>query len=159
MQSAEELVSLAEAATIAGKSPRTIRRWISRGILPAVRSGHGRTSPVQVPKTRLRAYLAMSVRTDDQGVIGQVSEAVTHPPKGETVSRELLEEVRGDRDRLWKQVERLEASRRNLEDDKRDLRAQLEDGRMRIAALERELNGGVRGLLTSTAKRFTKRWR
>ena len=161
MQSAEELVSLTEAAQIAGKSPRTIRRWISRGILPAVRSGHSRTSPVRVPKTQLRAYLATSVRTDDQNVIGQVSKAVTPsvPNSEDDVLRELLEEVKGERDRLWAQVERLEASRRDLEDDKRDLRRSLEDSRERITALERELNSGVKGLLTSTARRFAKRWR
>ncbi|MBM4280711.1 MAG: hypothetical protein FJ137_08085 [Deltaproteobacteria bacterium] len=60
--------------------------------------------------------------------------------------RAHLAEVRAERDELKAQRTRLQA-------DVDELRRLLEDSRQRVAALERELNGGVRGLLQRTFRR------
>jgi hypothetical protein len=45
------------------------------------------------------------------------------------------------------------AQRTRLQADVDELRRLLEDSRLRVASLERELNGGVRGLLARTFRR------
>lgn len=60
--------------------------------------------------------------------------------------RETLAEVRAERDEL-------KAQRTRLQSDVDELRRLLDDSRQRVAALEKELNGGVRGLLKRTFSR------
>ena len=53
----ETLVSIAEAARIAGVTPATIRRWEVVGLLPARRTlgGHRRYSPTELRDMLARA--------------------------------------------------------------------------------------------------------
>ena len=51
----EDLVSARQLASETGYTERTVRRWISSGELPALRSGDGR---VYIPRAAADAHLA-----------------------------------------------------------------------------------------------------
>jgi len=64
-----EYVSAVEAARVSGLSERTVRRWVKRGKLRAVRDGHA----VRVPLSEVLALCSRpSCRPADTGQVGHV---------------------------------------------------------------------------------------
>jgi len=54
----DDIIDLKEAGRIAGKAPRTIRRWVQREILKDLRAMGDTSSPMVVSEIALRAYLS-----------------------------------------------------------------------------------------------------
>jgi len=54
----DDIIDLKEAARLAGKAPRTIRRWIQKGLLEDLRATGDTLSPMVVSETAVRAYLS-----------------------------------------------------------------------------------------------------
>ena len=78
-------LNLKQAATLSGKSERTLRRWLRSGVLRDRRAPGDRTSPVVVSTAELRAHLA----TLSAPVSGQVSGRV-HPGQAAAPDAALL---------------------------------------------------------------------
>ena len=130
-----DLISIADAARLIGKSQQTVRRY----------KRDGRIDFVTVPGDK-RSYLSRSAILT---LAGQRSQPIESPiqkdiqPDSQAldIMRSHLEDTRKQRDSLVMQVN--------------DLRSQLQDKQRRIEALERELNGGVvRGLLRGIRTRL-----
>jgi excisionase family DNA binding protein len=62
MSAAPEYVSAQHAAELAGLSPRTVRRWIAGGLLPAVK--HGRSFRISLAEFSRLAGLPLSSPSD-----------------------------------------------------------------------------------------------
>lgn len=139
MKRADDLVTIRQAATMAERSTATIKRWIKVGMLKAHRIGKAKNAPVHVATSQLMSLLA------DAAPGHAPRDIMTHSQLGHA-DAELLMELR---DRVAE-----------LQRDKADLRSRLDkadqearDLRDRINALERELNGGFRGLLRGIIRR------
>jgi len=149
MASDTDLLPLAEAARFVGKSVDTLRRWKRSGLLAfegpdeqgralvqksallLAAQGHARdTAPTRVQRLSVASPLPTSIVAS--AVQGELDAVRAH-----------LAEVRAERDEL-------KAHRARLQSDVDELRRLLEDSRQRVAALEKELNGGMRGLLKRT---------
>lgn len=132
------LVTLKDASRISGKSERTIRRWIGRGVLTDQRTTKGRRVPIVLDVTQLRAHLATLSPTPDQvadnGTNGNGTVADSAGQLAAVLTAQV-EDLRQDKERLLRRVEALEV--------------ELAEAREARTALERELNGrrGVKGLL------------
>jgi len=153
MQSDPDLLPLADAARSIGKSVDTLRRWKRAGLL----AFHGPDEQGRALVQRAALLLAAQGHARDTAPMrpprGQKAPVASPPAivgaaaQGELAAvRETLAEVRAERDEL-------KAQRTRLQSDVDELRRLLEDSRQRVAALERELNGGVRGLLKRTFRR------
>ena len=123
-----------EAARLAGRSRETIRRWRRDQRLTS-RLENG---VVVVSRARVLAIAR------DLAAQGQVGGESRQPPRSPTPHvddlRGVITDLREQRDRACARADRLER-------DLAGVRRQLADKDERVAALERELNGGVRGLL------------
>ena len=58
-----EYLTIAQAAELFGVNRRTIVRKLDDGLLPAVKLGTGRTSPVRIPTAALDTFLGRSDAT------------------------------------------------------------------------------------------------
>ena len=56
-ETAEELLTVAEAARVARVSKPTLYRRIAEGSVPAIRVGDGGRGPLRVPRVEFRAWL------------------------------------------------------------------------------------------------------
>ena len=148
-----EMVTLREAAKLTGKSLDTLRRWIRAGHVEAEHAGDSPSAPVLVQRASLLAYAATIggtpvgaasiARAGAKGVPSSVLAAV----------QSHLHTLERERDDLVAQRDGL---RRELADTRTELaaaRAELAEKSKRLDAVERELAGGVRGLLTGAVKR------
>jgi DNA-binding transcriptional MerR regulator len=149
MPSDPELLPLAAAAKLVGKSVDTLRRWkrdgllafegpdaqgralVNRSALLLAAQGHARdTAPTRVQRPSGAPPLPTSIVAS--AVQGELEAVRAH-----------LAEVRAERDEL-------KAHRARLQSDVDELRRLLDDSRLRVSSLEKELNRGVRGLLKRT---------
>ena len=53
-----KLINLAQAEKIAGKTPRTLKRWIDSGFITDKRNKGDKYSPIVISETELRKYLS-----------------------------------------------------------------------------------------------------
>jgi len=144
MNQASDLLTVKEAAVRAERSISTIKRWMRSGKLKKRRKGKGKTAPVYISSHEL------SMLTMDQTPARAANRATNQAPN--QAQAELV-------DILKEQIADLRRDKASLQDDMRTTRKLLDESRERIAALERQLNGGVRGLLqdglSAIKKRFT----
>jgi len=159
-----ETLTLSAACAWAGKSRRTLRRWIGAGHLTAIRPPKGGAGPVKIRTAELRAHLAT---LSAPAIVGgdTMPRAPAPPPDTPSapalaeahaalveVLREQAADLRADRDRWMAEAARLRADR------DRWVQA-AEEARQAQAAVEAELvertgtKGIVRGLLGRWAKR------
>lgn len=126
-----DLISIQEASKLTGKSQQTIRRW----------KRDGKINFVSI-KGEQKAYLS---RSSILTLVGQSSNPIQNTVHIDTqadtlnILRSYLEDTKRERDGLRMEL--------------KELRLVLEDKQERIVALERELNGGVRGLLRNLRRR------
>jgi len=52
-----EWLTVREVAEMCGVSPRTVRRWVWRGVFPGAAKGMGRTSPYRIPRREVESLL------------------------------------------------------------------------------------------------------
>lgn len=142
-----EILSLREACTMAGKSERTLRRWLAEGTLTDLRPPGSGNAPCRIRTAELRAALAgkpeplpaagagKGARPDSPGGV-----ADRRREGGQALALALgqAEELRADKGRLLAELEqaRLELARERAEVDR--LRVALEEERRARAAVERE---------------------
>jgi len=145
----DEVVAVQEAARRLGRTVDTLRRWRRSGVI-AFEQGTDEKGRALVRMGPLLAAAAGHAKeTRPRPSLGQTPTHAPVPAAGQgelDAVRAHLAEVRAERDELKAQRTRLQA-------DVDELRRLLEDSRQRVAALERELNGGVRGLLQRTFRR------
>jgi hypothetical protein len=141
-----DVIPLDVAAKVAGRSPKTVRSWVHQGFLDDKRTPGDTRGRLLVSTRQLLAHLAGTTPAPPTATPAlplveypRVPEADDHNALVATLEREN-EELRTDKRRLFADVDAL---RHELEDTRR----QLEDLRRSKAAVEKELNGGVRGLL------------
>lgn len=176
-------LSMADAARYAGRSRRTIRRWLNAGSVTAHRAGEGHSAPVRVDTASLRAYLASlqppAMDTDPPACAAsraspvRVRRAPLAPPEPspvEAVLREQLEDLRTERvqlredlaherDRAAQETRQLREDLGRARSELLELRRQLEEERKARTAVEREAaysagrGEGLRGLLTRWTRR------
>lgn len=53
-----ELVTAAEVARLFGVTPRTVHRWIDRGLIPAIRIGGAARGPLRIRRADVEALMA-----------------------------------------------------------------------------------------------------
>jgi len=132
----ERLITLKEAATIAQRSISTIRTWIRAGKLQDMRQAGDRVSPVMVSHSELLVLCSKQRQMRSGAPISN-----TQP--------ELIANNTALVETLKAQIDDLKRDKAELRSELSFVRKDLESARERIAALEREMNGGVRGLIRS----------
>lgn len=134
----EDAITLKSAASSFGKSVKTIRRWAKAGDIAYYQEGYAR-APIFVSRTELHHYLLGKEKKKPS--IEPVQTSGTDAWREKYVARleEDLKDVTDQRNSL-----QLEAKTRDRE---------LLDLREKVRALELEINGGVRGLLTGAIKK------
>ena len=148
------LVTTAEAAQLVGVNVRTVRRWIERGYLPAETSPHGsRVSPADLPLAKQRAALAggggrpplqyadnRGAREDSPFEVSDTRAGAYPPAPTATAMAQLeairdqfiaplvnrIEELGRESGRLTAERDHERAARMALEDERAELRAELE---------------------------------
>jgi len=143
MNEAGGLITIQDAAKRAERHASTIKRWIADKRLTPHKRGKGKTAPVMVEARELMALLADQTPRA-RVVASQSDHERSTPSKAELTLAKELEAAREDHRR---ELETLRLVIADLRADKERGQRELTDARERIAALERELNGGVRGLL------------
>lgn len=141
------VIGIKEATRLSGKSERTIRRWIREGRLNDLRKPDDRRSPVKINRLELRRIL-----TDMTAPIDRPSISVS--ASGGGVDSAAVKAMQAHLATLEGTVNDLRAERDRLRGDVSDLRRDLAERDQRIRALEKELNGPHRGLLTRVVNRF-----
>lgn len=158
-----DLIPLKEACAIIGKSPDTVRRWHKDKGIAWHREPGNPSAPVFVSKAevlRIAADIAGSARsaspTSAPLPVGVARGAVAAEGTGAALTSAMqahlatlegvVSDARKERDALRAELDAVRA-------DLAVARAHLADRDARIAALERELNGGTRGLLGRLVKR------
>lgn len=158
-----DLIPLKEACAILGKSPDTLRRWHKDKGITWRRELGNPSAPVLVSKAevlRIAAEVAGvsypvvqpvvhagGVATRGAGDAALTGAAVTSAMQAHLATLEgVVSDTRRERDALRAE---LDAARLELA----GVRAQLAERDARIVALERQLNGGARGLLGRIVKR------
>lgn len=138
MNSSPDYITIREAALRSERSVSTIRRWIRQGTIESKQVG-GKTSPVLVSIASLTAVL---MTQEPRGNVDTSPPIHEHIHEQSMVNRAVVEAMESHIHALSLQVE-------DLIRDKTLLRSELESTRERLSAVEKELNGGVRGLLRS----------
>jgi len=138
-----DLITIREAATRAERHPSTIKRWIKAKRLTTHRNGNGRTASIMVEAREL-----MTLLTDQAPRPRMVEARPEHEPSA--AIQASLDATRADHER---EISALALQIADLRADKARLQRELDDSRQRVAALEREMNGGVRGLLRAVWSR------
>jgi len=172
-----ELVTLADAARLSGRSERTIRRWVHEGTLRDLRAAGDRTSPVRVRTAELRAHLATlsppalradgapaGVATPAAGHAGQAAGDGGNPAglvaelrAALADARETIADLRRTRDGQAERIARLEAERVELLREAGDARRAVEAVQRASAELGAEparSGGRVRALLRAVWPRL-----
>jgi transposase-like protein len=132
----DEVVAVQEAARRIGRTVDTLRRWRRSGVI-AFEQGTDEKGRALVRMGPLLAAAAGHAK--ETRPRASLAQTPTHAPVPVVTAAELaavrahLAEVQRDKGRLETEVA--------------ELRRLLADSRERVAVLERELNGGVRGLL------------
>lgn len=128
----QELITIAEASKLIGKSQQTIRRWKTQGKLEFEKQS-GDTK-AYLNRGKLLAVAGLLITPPQM----TKPPAQNEEPEAMKVLKEYLSDTKAERDRLQSEVNRL--------------RSELQDKQTRINALETELNGGFRGLLRNLRK-------
>ena len=128
-----ELINIKQAVLRTGRSERTIRRWLANGKLePHEQKGKRKKILVDAQALVMVAAEMMPLKKKD---------TVKHDTKGVTEAlRDHLHDTRRQRDAFEFE---LKQCRQQLD----ELSGTLSQKQERIAALEKVINGGVRGLL------------
>jgi septal ring factor EnvC (AmiA/AmiB activator) len=145
-------IPLSTAAKIAERSPKTIRRWVHRGELTDKRADGDTQSPLLIDTHELLAKLSTQTPRVDSPVQLQVPPDVHQVDTTTQLIANLGRQVEGlelDKARLLSEVKR-------LRDELGNLRTQLDESRSARAVIERELSGGVRGLLRGAVRRLRR---
>ena len=146
---ADELVTVKEAARLTGKSPDTVKRWIKAGKLKATQTGASDNAPVMVRRADALALVrALAAAPRHHRDVVPVPAERAHADDGAlhgALQAHLADVVR--------QRDALERRLAERDGEVAGLRLELADARRRLEAVERELRGGVRGLLTRGLKR------
>ena len=136
-------LSMADACRYAGRSRKTIRRWITAGHVKAERVGTGHNAPLTVDTLSLRAHLSILVGPGADPTLPMDTAPTAQPPTPTSAAppspdmvatlREQLADLRGERDRLLGELERtLEQTRHDATLHREDLaRARREIDRLR----------------------------
>ena len=141
-----EKITLAKAARLVGKSADTLRRWKRAGLI-SFEQEQGDDGRVRTMVTRGEVLQAASVHARDTSPTKSTAKAREKQESGELAAvrkhlamvENVLSDVQADRDHWRDQATRTQK--------------QLEDTQTRLTAVERELNGGVRGLLRGVLRR------
>lgn len=155
MNRSSDLITIKEAAHRSERSVVTIKRWIRAKKLKAHRKTTGKTAPVYIDSHELSMILT---NTEPGRVVhGSVNEALTQGATSKAAGglikalndqistlQAQAENARADH---AIQIDSLQATIKDLRADKERMLAEVADLRARLVAVERELNGGVRGLL------------
>ncbi len=146
-----DLVNLKDAARMAGKSERTIRRWMTEGTLTDLRPPGNRTSPVQIRTAELRTHLA----TLTAPVVASETPAGDRRPDmpgGDAdTAAALVRSMEARITDLHNRIDDLVRERDQWRGEARRLTAELQEATAARSAVERELAGkpSVKGLLRS----------
>ena len=121
----EDLISISEASRLIGKSEQTIRRWKRDNKISFV--------PVQGSRKLFISRAAILSLAGQSSLPIQNTTQSNSQDEAMDILRTYLDDTKRERDELRAEI--------------KSLRHQLQDKQNRIDALERELNGGIRGLL------------
>lgn len=142
-------ITIKQAATMAGVTPKTVRRWIGQGLIKGTSQGTRHNAPILVGESELRGYLATKDSPKDRDA--SVGASLPSPPNADQVIaalQDLITELRADKSRLLEDLDRERERNHGLNE--------------RIIALERELHSlggtgrGIVGYLTTGWKRLTR---
>lgn len=133
----DELLTLAQASKLVGRSIDSLRRWRRDGIL--VFEGEDAKGRALVRRQAL-LLAAQSHAKDTASTPPQTRAHTQAGSEALEAVRAHLADVQGERDRWQGEAERL---RTELLSE----RTMLADMKAKLAAIEKEMNGGVRGLL------------
>ncbi len=98
MNEKPEYLTIPQVAELCGVAPRTINRWIKAGYFPGARKGLGKTSPYQIPKADVEAFLERQSAEQEQWPESQLQEkqaapaGVARPQVAETV-QDLVRQI------------------------------------------------------------------
>ena len=132
----EKLISIGQAAKISGRTPKTVRRWITSGMLEDKRKKKDRGSPILINEQELKLLLLESVPQEPEG-----QRKDTESP--------LIGALNGQIRDLREQVSHLKELLAQSQREREAMQETVEEARRVREALERELIGrqGIRGLI------------
>lgn len=137
------VVDLRTAAKLSGRSERTIRRWVRDGLVKDQRSEGDHASRILVREDDIKKQVMSGARSPDVVDVPLVSTGHA----GQVVALNgHIDDLRHTRDKLEGQVA-------TLQEQVEAQAEQLRDKDLRIASLEQQLHGGVRGLLKGVFRR------
>lgn len=131
----DDLIPLKEASKLIGRSVDTLRRWKRQGTIDFHQNPDDKS---KLYVSRGAVLQATSVKVAPVEPVPAVAPAATKSAELDAIKAHL-EDVRTERDSWKTEVKRLQV--------------ELTDVRTRLATVERELNGGVRGLLRGVLRR------
>jgi excisionase family DNA binding protein len=76
------LLTVREVAEQVGVNPKSVYRWLSAGVLPAVKLGYQKRSPVRVPADALDEFVYGEPRRDRVGLSSPFTDPVL-PDEGD----------------------------------------------------------------------------
>jgi hypothetical protein len=144
MPSDPELLPLAAAAKLVGKSVDTLRRWKRDGLL----AFEGPDAQGRALVNRSALLLAAQGHARDTAPTRVQTTAWPLPPSiGAAAVQGELDAVRRHLASVEAERDRALAERDRALGEAKEARTELREARARLQAVEKELNGGVRGLL------------
>ena len=148
-----DLVTLREASLLTGRSARTIRRWRDEGKLRTWAAREGAGAPPVVSRAELDTVAATAAvaATAPRALGGQRTRTTAAAATG---WERAVDALRHERDDLVAQRDGLRRERDDARGEAARLAAEVSELRRRLEAVERELAGGVRGLLTTARRRL-----
>ena len=132
---ANRRVTIQEAAKMSERSLSTVRRWVKTGVLKDYRRKGDTRSPVLIDYSELMAVLS---HTSPKPPTSSEPMPTLHDDSLIAALNSQIEELRRDKADLRIRLDR-------AEQDARDLRE-------KVAVLEKELNGGFRGMLRAAMR-------
>ena len=118
------------------RSASTVRRWVKTGVLKDYRRKGDTRSPVSIDYSELMAVLS---QTSPKATASAEPVPTLHDDSLIAALNSQIEELRRDKADLRSRLDRADQDAR--------------DYREKIAVLERELNGGFRGILRAAIRR------
>lgn len=158
----DALITITQAAKLAGVTTRTVRRWIDQKHLRDEREVKDKRTPVVISQRHLVAFLSTRGVTPEKGHvtrhdIGHVTPETPTVSQGELDAlRKLIDELQRDKNRMIDDLHR--ERERN-----RELSERIQALHERINTLEREIHSlggsgkGIAGYLTDGLRKLIKR--
>ena len=151
-----KLINLAQAEKIAGKTPRTLKRWIDSGFITDKRNKGDKYSPIVISETELRKYLSTLSPTARNAK--PLPEVLAKEKAESEISawKQLLSEVKADRERLVAQVSRLESELVGVKHELANIRLSKDVLEKELLVLARSRTGVIRRLLQGAVSKWRK---